>query len=325
VARSFGVLAAAAALIVGAIATAPTASAASAASAASTAKHPTSAGRHSSSHAAAPYAGTRVIANIRYGTADGAPLLLDICLPAAPTASVAPRPAIVSIHGGSWAHGDKSLPEWRDVCQWLASEGYVTASVGYRLAPQHPFPAAISDIRAAVRWLRAPAQAARYSIDPTLIGAFGGSAGGDLAALLGTTGRGAPGTGDRVAAVAELSGPTNLTASGAELPDFQHYVLSYLHCADFAHCPDAVTASPLMQVRRGDPPFFVGHSISERIPLVQSQAFVAKLRSVGVDTTFVTVQGTRHSIAMLDAAMRTRISAFFHAKLIHPSKGSSTP
>ena len=65
-----------------------------------------------------------------------------------------------------------------------------------------------------------------------------------------------------------------------------------------------------------DPPFFVGHSIDERIPIEQSEAFVEQLRDEGIDTTFVTVDGTLHSIAMLNAEMRDRIADFFAAKLV---------
>jgi acetyl esterase len=267
------------------------------------------------------YPNIPVVQDVRYGTADGQALRLDVCLPQTTGATLSPRPAIVSIHGGSWAHGDKASIDWRSVCQWLASEGYVTASVDYRLAPAHPYPAAIDDIETAVRWLRAPAQVSRFTIDPTLIGAFGGSAGGNLAALLGTSGTGSLHTGDRVAAVAELSGPANLTASGAELPDFQHYVLSYLGCATLTDCPDATKASPLYQVNSSDPPFFIGHSTEERIPIAQSDALVKRLRSAGVDTTFVTVSGRLHSIAMLDKAMRDRIAAFFQATLVHTVTG----
>jgi acetyl esterase len=269
------------------------------------------------------YPNIPVDTNLQYGDADGQALRLDVCLPDTPKGTkIAPRPAIVSIHGGSWAHGDKANIDWRSVCQWLASEGYVTASVGYQLAPEHPYPAAIDNIRAAVRWLRAPAQVTRYKIDPTLIGAFGGSAGGNLAALLGTSGTTSLDSGGRVAAVAELSGPANLTASGPELPDFEHYVLSYLGCTTFAQCPAATKASPLYQVNKTDPPFFIAHSTNERIPLSQSAALVRKLRSVGVDTTFVTVKGQLHSIAMLDRGMRDRIAEFFHTKLVHNAIGA---
>jgi len=269
------------------------------------------------------YPNIPVVPNLRYATVHGAALRLDVCLPdVAKGTTIAPRPAILSIHGGSWAHGDKANVDWRSVCQWLASTGYVAASVNYTLAPGARYPLAIHELEKAVEWLRAPAQAKRFSIDPTLIGVFGGSAGGNLAALLGTMGTGPLDSGHRVAAVAELSGPTNLTATGAERPDLIPYQLSYLGCRSLAACPAAREASPLYHVDSSDPPFFVGHSTAERIPMSQSALFVAKLRSRGIDVTFVTVKGQLHSIAMLDKAMRTRVATFFHAKLVHTIIGT---
>src|SRR5699024_2047191 len=106
----------------------------------------------------------------------------------------------------------KANADWRNVCLWLASEGFVAASVNYRLVPDVRFPAALDDVALAVEWLRAPEQAEQFGIDAARIGAFGGSAGGNLAALLGATGEGALDEGSRVAAVAELSGPLGLTA-----------------------------------------------------------------------------------------------------------------
>lgn len=231
-----------------------------------------------------------------------------------------PRAAIVSVHGGSWARGDKSNVNWRSVCQWLASEGYVAVSVNYRLAPASIFPSAITDIRKAVRWLRDADVVEKYSINPDLIGAFGGSAGGNLVSLLGTEGTGDLDRGSRVAAVAELSGPTDLTENGRDLgilsDEFEQVQLQYLGCGNLADCPRARTASPLYDVDDTDPPFFVGHSIDERIPIEQSEAFVEELRDEGIDTTFVTVDGTLHSIAMLNAEMRDRIADFFAATLV---------
>lgn len=263
-----------------------------------------------------------VVENVQYGTVDGVPLLLDLCLPEETEGdpdALKPRAAIVSIHGGSWAHGDKANVNWRSVCQWLASEGYVAASLNYRLAPESVYPAAIQDIRQAVRWLRADAQVEQYTIDPDLIGAFGGSAGGNLAALLGVGGTGPLHSGSRVAAVAELSGPIDLTDEGRELgglvPSFEQLQLDYLGCASLADCPSATAASPIFRVDETDPPFFVGHSIDERIPIEQSEAFVEELRDNDVDTTYVTVEGARHSIAMLDEDMRDRIAEFFAAHL----------
>jgi acetyl esterase/lipase len=266
--------------------------------------------------------GIPVTENVVYGSADAAPLTLDICFPKAAadgTAEQGARPALLSVHGGSWRAGDKADVNWRAVCQWLASAGFVTFSVNYRLAPQHTFPAQIDDLRTAVRWVRSPDQVTRYNIDPKRVGVFGGSAGGNLAALLGTDGKGATSTGDRVAAVAELSGPTDLTAAGLGLGTtpaaFQQIELEYLGCASFGDCPQARAASPRYQVDSSDPPFFIGQSVDERIPKPQSDALVAALRKAGVDTTYVTVKGTRHSIAMLDDELRSRIVDFLHAHL----------
>jgi acetyl esterase len=269
------------------------------------------------------YPAIRVVDNVKYATAnDGTALYLDLCLPEdadVDTATLKPRASIVMVHGGSWARGDKANIHYRNVCQWLASEGYVTAAVNYRLAPASIFPAAIEDVRASVRWLRDPAQVEKYTLDPDLVGAFGGSAGANLVSLLGTEGSGALDTGSRVAAVAELSGPADLTNRGRILggltASFERTQLAYLGCRTLTYCPQAEAASPLYQVDATDPPFFVGHSTNELIPLQQSEAFVKKLRAAGISTEFVTVDGPLHSIAMLNAEMRTRIAAFFAKEL----------
>lgn len=278
-----------------------------------------------------------VLENIAYGTAGGQELLLDACLPevdanpsqpdavipdvegdpAADRAGVPARPAIVVVHGGSWARGDKADIAWRAVCQWLASAGYPSFAINYRLAPEFPFPAAFEDVRTAVRWLRADEQVTRFNIDPDRIGAFGGSAGGNLVALLGTTGQGDQTVGARVAAVAELSGPIDLTGADAT-DDFAPAQLAYLGCVSADACPAAVAASPNYFVDASDPPFFVGHSTSEKIPLSQSELFVTALRAAGIDTEFVTVDGVLHSIAMLDADVKASVVAFFDEKLAGP-------
>jgi dipeptidyl aminopeptidase/acylaminoacyl peptidase len=114
----------------------------------------------------------------------------------------------------------------------------------------------------------------------------------------------------------------NVTASGPELADFIPVERAYLGCTSLTSCPNAREASPLFHVSASDPPFFVGHSTDERIPLSQAEAFVAKLRARGIDVTFVTVKGQLHSIAMLDKGMRDRVAAFFHDKLVHPVIGA---
>ncbi len=92
-------------------------------------------------------------------------------------------PAVVCIHGGGWANGNRTSHE--KVAQALAARGYVTATISYRLSGEAPFPAAIHDCKAAVRFLRANSK--EYGIDPENIGAIGLSAGGHLTALLATS------------------------------------------------------------------------------------------------------------------------------------------
>lgn len=266
------------------------------------------------------YPGISVVRNLTYENVDGQSEQLDVCLPVVPTtAPLAPRPAILEVHGGSWAYGDETDSDWQDVCQWLASTGYVAVNVNYRLAPAHRYPDAIHDLERAVEWMREPSQTRRFAINPSQIGAFGGSAGGNLVSLLGTLGRGSTATGHRVAAVAEMSGPINLTSSGAERNAFYFHVREYLGCTTLTSCPQAAEASPDTHIDSSDPPFFVSNSTNELIPLAQSADFVKALRRAGINTTFVTLVGQNHSIAGLDAAVRTRIAAFFHTNLPLPA------
>lgn len=266
--------------------------------------------------ALATYPDVPVEADLAYGTVDGVPLLLDACLPPDRDTDAAPVPGIVVIHGGSWREGRKDSVGWRSVCQWLADSGYPAFSVNYRLAPDDPFPAAFEDVQAAVAWVRA--EAARFGVDPARVGVFGGSAGGNLAALLGTWGTGDLTAGARVAAVVDLSGPIDLT--GADLTDdFAPLQLEYLGCADFADCPAAVAASPGSYVDADDPPFFVAHSTTEKIPLAQSDRFVEALRGTGVDVEYLVADGTLHSIALLDDDLKARILAFY-ARTLGPAE-----
>lgn len=147
------------------------------------------------------YPGIDVVADVPYGAEDLQ--RLDVCLPpdsapdttATPTPTTAPsdgsggaepdgdrprggRPAVMMIHGGSWSHGDKATAAYRAVCQYLASEGFVTVNVDYRLAPTDPFPAGLDDTRRALDWVFRPSTLETYDIDPDRVGLFGGSAGG---------------------------------------------------------------------------------------------------------------------------------------------------
>jgi len=257
-----------------------------------------------------------VLADLEYGFVGGESLRLDACLPPGLDPEAPAVPGILVIHGGSWTEGSKDSVGWRAVCTWLAAAGYPTFSLDYRLAPEYTFPAGFDDVRAAVAWLRDDAQVERFGLDPDRLAAFGGSAGGNLAALLGTTGSGDLTDGSRVAAVVDLSGPADLTGV-AVTDDFAPLQLSYLGCATYQDCPQARLASPTYEVDDSDPPFLIAHSTTEKIPLVQSERFVEGLRDAGIDVEFLVADGTLHSIALLDDDLKLRILAFY-ARTVGP-------
>src|SRR6266536_2716994 len=158
-----------------------------------------------SAPAGAAQGGVTVKNDVTYRTVDGEQLGLDVYQPAKKGKN---RPAVVVVHGGGWTQGDKSL--FAQQANQLAERGFVAFSVNYRLAPAHPYPAAVDDVEAAVAWVRKHAR--EYGVDPTRIGALGGSAGGHLVGLLGTDGEGSLKTGHRVAAVVSWSGPMDFVS-----------------------------------------------------------------------------------------------------------------
>jgi acetyl esterase/lipase len=125
----------------------------------------------------------RYLPAIRYGTANGVPLYLDMLVPEPPPGRR--LPAVVYVHGGGWESGERQLALVPWINPLLAGNGFVAVSVGYRLSGEAPFPAQMEDVTAAVRWLRD--NAAMYGVDPDQIGAWADSAGGHLAALLALT------------------------------------------------------------------------------------------------------------------------------------------
>ena len=152
-------------------------------------------------------------ANVVYGKTSDEELKLDLIKPVGDYKNAA---ALVLIHGGGWQGGDK-----RDFLAFgreAAKRGYVCVTINYRHAPKHCFPAQVEDAKCAVRWLRAKAE--ELKIDPTRIGAVGGSAGAHLAMMLGVMDppdglEGDGGSRDqssKVRAVVAFFGPTNLLA-----------------------------------------------------------------------------------------------------------------
>jgi len=261
--------------------------------------------------------GVVVTADVRYaGTTD---LLqrLDVCAPSATAEGT--RPAVLLVHGGGWMRGDKATAAYHEVCTWLAGAGFVTFDVDYRLAPAVRFPAPLDDVTAALRFVRSAATVSRYDLDPARVGVVGGSAGGNLASLLALRGRGGALTsGDRVAALVDLSGPVDLTPSGVT-PSQQRALtvdeVTYLGCRTLAACPQASAASPLLDVDPSDPPTFIGQAENDFVPHEQGDRLAAALTKAGVPVTVRQVPGTAHSIGVLTPAVRQSVVAFLHQQL----------
>ncbi|WNH09120.1 alpha/beta hydrolase fold domain-containing protein [Thalassobellus suaedae] len=122
--------------------------------------------------------------NVIYTTLKNTPfgdrdLHLDIFSPK----TTGKHPALIMVHGGGWRAGDKSLQI--PMAQKLASRGYVTVCVEYQLSLEAKYPAAVYNIKSAIRWMRANAE--KYGIDKDKIAVSGCSAGGQLAMLVGLT------------------------------------------------------------------------------------------------------------------------------------------
>lgn len=126
-------------------------------------------------------AGVLVQKDVVYGIVGGRELFADVYYPAKKKRNG--YPAVLLIFGGGWKSGNKN--HWVSYAHRLAENGFVAVAAEYRLSPEAQYPAAVYDLKAAVRWMRANAK--KYSINKKEIAALGASAGGQLASLLGTT------------------------------------------------------------------------------------------------------------------------------------------
>jgi acetyl esterase/lipase len=255
--------------------------------------------------------------NVPYASVNGAELRLDVYKPGDPGGTT--RPAVVLIHGGGWTSLDKGT--MRGMGRFLARSGFVAFSVDYRLlkGKENRWPAQIDDVQRAVRWVRA--NAAKYGVNPEYVAAFGHSAGGQLAALLGmeqTRDNSDPALArysSRVEAVVDVSGPTDFTAERD--PDGVAFLTNLLG-TDYARDPELWReASPALQVSTADAPFLIVHGTQDQnVPIAQAQELYEKLRSAGVPVSFTKVNDG-HTFQSPEARRQLAIEtlAFFNRYL----------
>jgi acetyl esterase len=265
-----------------------------------------------------PTVNSHATRNLVYDTASGQKLKLNACLPHSDVAT----PAVILLHGGGFQSGGKE--SMMGICRALAASGFAAFSIDYRLMPKYQYPAQVDDVKAAIAWLREPAQVKRFELDPARVALYGSSAGAIIAATQGTAGEGRWATGDkktrgRVAAVVALSPAVDLTAAGLKLgkpgaTEIQ-LILAYLGCRSVESCPDARAASPLYAVDPTDPPFYIAASTSEIVPAQQAQVMAAALTKAGVPVALDVKPGSKHAISLLDTGTNAAITTFLHKQL----------
>lgn len=232
-------------------------------------------------------------------------------------------PCILDIHGGGWEA--RQVEADKPMMERLAQRGFVTALIAYRLSSQAPYPAALYDCKAAVRYLRANAR--RFKVDPKRIGVMGGSAGGHLSGLLAMTSgkREFDGPGPNptypsdVKACIVMAATQDLETANREKTSPKTIAFFGASCAEK---PEIYRqASPITHVRTGVPPvlFIEGEKDSAKIGRPEMQE---KLRALGIETDVHTLPGAPHPFWMSQPWLDQTVdlaAAFFKKHLGEPT------
>jgi acetyl esterase/lipase len=244
-------------------------------------------------------AGVSVQENIVYASDGRRELHLDLCKPVKRSAKG--YPGVLLIHGGGWRSGYRQM-EW-PMAQHLAAKGYVTATVEYRLSTEALYPTGIHDLKASIRWMRA--NASKYNIDPKKIAVYGCSAGGELAAFLGTTGdmkkfEGSLGDlrqSSRVQAVVDIDGVLDFTdraESGKDTIPEKPSAGKAWFGASFKEKPELWReASPINYVNKKTAPMLFVNSSLPRFHAGRDEA-IEKMKKLGIYSEVHTIPDTPH-------------------------------
>lgn len=265
---------------------------------------------------------------------------LDIYLP---DAGDGPFPVIMAVHGGAFMGGDKADMQLKPMLEGLARQ-YAVVSINYRLSGESLFPAQIHDVKTAIRWVKANAR--RYALDGSRIALWGGSAGGHLSALAGTSAHsGQLDDGDlgwatydsRVQAVVDWFGPTDfltmdeLFLEGEVAPLQIHHAPnspeSLLLGAPIAEVPDLVkAANPETYISEHAPPFLIQHGTRDPlIPYRQSVRLYDKLAAaIGKDKVRLELlEGAGHGGPEFESACNVNKVLDFIDSVLKPEIGKS--
>lgn len=254
----------------------------------------------------------RGITYVRHGGRD---LQLDLYLPKARAAKA--LPGIVFVHGGGWRTGVRT--NFAPMAIRMAERGYAAATASYRLSPEAPYPAAIHDVKAALRWMRA--HAGDYGIDPARLAVAGGSAGGQIASLVGVTngvGRfdpdAMPGAVSSAAqAIVNIDGLSDFTSEAARRyeddPAKQPSSAGAWFGGRYAE-KEALwrEASPTFYVNAKTPPILFIGSGQARFS-VGREEMIAKMDAAGVASRVLVLPETPHSFWLFDPWLGPTVEA----------------
>ncbi|MFC2123370.1 alpha/beta hydrolase fold domain-containing protein [Bacteroidota bacterium] len=205
-------------------------------------------------------------------------------------------PVLIFIHGGAWKSGKRS-----DYLRYLidyAQKGYITATISYRLSGVAPFPAAVLDVKCAVRWIRE--HAGEFMIKPEKIAVIGGSAGGHLTMMLAYSNENefreecADSISSKVQAIVNLYGPTDLTTEYARGHSSVHKFLG----TTYQENPQIyISASPKTYISPDDPPTLIFQgTIDSLVPVSQSDSLNIWLNNAGVFNEYHRLKGWPHTM-----------------------------
>lgn len=258
---------------------------------------------------------------IEYSNPDNQHLQLNIAKPKGD----GPFPCVLCIHGGGFRAGSRDGYNAQIIR--LAAQGYVAVTVSYRLAPKYPFPAAIHDTKAAVRFLRANAK--KYGIDPDRIGVTGGSAGGTLAQMLGVTAGVKEFEGDggnaehssAVKCVVNVYGANDFTKSYGKSVDAAQVLPMYLGGDLEKARPAHIRSSPLYWVTPTAVPTLCIHGTEDKyVHVEQAEMLVEKLKATGVEVALLKLEGAGHGFKGADAETAEKAMVAFFDKHLKKSQ-----
>jgi acetyl esterase/lipase len=265
--------------------------------------------RIASAEAPAP---VQVRKDLVYLQRDDLSLALDLYLPG-PTGK--PAPLVILVHGGGWASGERA--NMAPLAARLAARGYAAATVSYRLSGQARYPAAIHDVKEAVRWLRG--NAGSLKIDPARVAISGGSAGGQIAALVGMT------EPQAIRAVVNIDGLSDFTTESARQNEDDPSKKPSAAGAWFGGRYSEKQAlwheaSPITHAGKDSPPVLFIVSGVPRFS-VGREAMAAKLASHGIHSDTVALPDTPHSFWLFDPWLAPTVDAMttFLARTLSPA------